>query len=310
MSSKGRTQKREVARIAAKQHGVISMRQLLALEFAASTVVVWCDFGQLQPVHRGVYAVGHGRLAWEGRCMAAVLAADPLAPERVAAASHFSAAWIWGLLQSRPSTIHVTAPVRRRAKRAFVVHFSRLEARDRAEHDGLPVSAVPRTLLDLAASARSDSGLGRYLERAEGRDLLDLFAVEDLLKRCGGHRGRGRLTRALDIYRPEPAFTRSGLERRFLELVREVGLPTPAMNYSVGGYELDSYWEAERFAVELDVYETHGSHAAFERDRIRQEDLLLLGIGMTRVTGPRLQREPRKVMARIATLLEQRRDAR
>jgi very-short-patch-repair endonuclease len=98
------------------------------------------------------------------------------------------------------------------------------------------------------------------------------------------------------------------LELRFLELVRGAGLPAPAMNYNVAGFELDAYWERKRFAVELDVYETHGSHAAFERDRLRQEDLLLLGVEMTRVTGPRLAREPKRVMERVATLLARRRD--
>ena len=80
------------------------------------------------------------------------------------------------------------------------------------------------------------------------------------------------------------------------------------MNYNVAGLEVDAFWERERFVVELDVYETHGSHAAFERDRLRQEDLQLLGIGMTRVTGPRLERESQRVLMRIATLLSQRRD--
>jgi very-short-patch-repair endonuclease len=100
------------------------------------------------------------------------------------------------------------------------------------------------------------------------------------------------------------------LERRFLELVRKAGLTPPAMNYVVGGYEVDAYWEPERFAVELDVYETHGSHAAFERDRVRQEDLLLIGVEMTRVTGPRLEREPRLVLDRLEVLLRQRRGGR
>jgi very-short-patch-repair endonuclease len=79
------------------------------------------------------------------------------------------------------------------------------------------------------------------------------------------------------------------------------------MNFNVAGFELDAYWPSHRFAVELDVYETHGSHAAFERDRLRQEDLMLVGVAMTRVTGPRLKREPKAVMARLATLLARRR---
>lgn len=150
--------------------------------------------------------------------------------------------------------------------------------------------------------------LERAIERSEALELLDLQEVDALLARAGGHRGAGRLRRALSIYRDEPAFTRSRLERRFLELVRAAGLPAPAMNFAVGKYELDAYWQRERFAVELDVYETHGTRAAFERDRLRQEDLKLRGIEMIRITGPRLEREPHQVIERIAVLLRQRRN--
>ncbi|HVW46221.1 MAG TPA: hypothetical protein VHA76_04145, partial [Solirubrobacterales bacterium] len=72
------------------------------------------------------------------------------------------------------------------------------------------------------------------------------------------------------------------------------------------GYELDAYWPEERFAVELDLFETHGSRAAFEEDRLRQEELKLTGIEMIRVTGPRLRREPGTVIERVRTLLERR----
>jgi hypothetical protein len=145
------------------------------------------------------------------------------------------------------------------------------------------------------------------IERCEERDLFDLHAIEALLARAGRHPGVGRLRHAVAIYRDEPAFTRSGLERRFLGLVTAAGLPVPSMNFSVGEYELDAYWQPERFAVELDVYETHGTRAAFERDRLRQEELKLRGIEMIRITGPRLEREPRQVIERVATLLRQRR---
>jgi hypothetical protein len=286
--------------LATTQHGVISTRQLDALGYSPSSAAKAAKAGRLRRIHRGVYAVGHEDLSWHGRCMAAVLAARP------AVASHFSAGWLWGLLRSRPGTIHVTAPTARRARRSFAVHSAELPLQDQRAPDGIPATSLPRTALDLAAHL-SPVGLERLLERAEERRLFDLVAFDELLGRTPGHPGHGALRRALDIYRPQLAFRRSGLETRFLELVREAGLAVPAMNYVVSGFELDAYWEAERFVVELDVYETHGSHAAFERDRIRQEDLLLLGIGMTRVTGPRLEREPDAVMARLATLLAQRR---
>jgi very-short-patch-repair endonuclease len=203
--------------------------------------------------------------------------------------------------------MHVTAPTRRRAKRNFRVHFSSILAEeDRGVCQGIPVTAVPRVLLDLAIRARPEQTEG-YLERAEDRELLDVRGVEDVLVRAGGHPGRGRLAQALAIYRPDPAFTRSKFEQRFRRLVIAVGLPVPSMNFNVAEFELDAYWPDLRFAVELDLFETHGSRAAFERDRHRQMELKLLGIEMVRITKPRLDREPEAVMRNLAALLERRR---
>ena len=167
------------------------------------------------------------------------------------------------------------------------------------------MTAVSRTLLDLAATVRFDR-LEKMIERSEELELFDLRPVEDLLARTVGHHGHGRLRRAIALYRPT-SFTRSGLERRWLELVVEAGLPQPHTNYVEQGFELDCYWPEFRFAVELDVFETHGTRAAFERDRERQEELLLAGITVTRVTGPRLDREPDEVISRVARLLARQR---
>lgn len=294
--------------LATRQHGVVSTGQLATLGYSPSSAAKAAHVGRLHRVHHGVYAVGHRRLTWHSHCWAAVLAAEPDegAPWR-AVASHFSAAYLWGLLRFRPDVMHVTAPTRRRAKRRFVVHFSSILAEeDRAVCQGIPVTAVPRTLMDLAIRARPEQMEG-YLEKAEERELLDVRAVEDVLSRAGGHRGRGPLGRALAIYRPDPAFTRSKFERHFRWLVKAVGLPAPSMNFNVAEFELDAYWPDLRFAVELDLFETHGSRAAFERDRRRQEELKLLGIEMIRVTAPRLKREPQAVIRNLATLLERRR---
>jgi hypothetical protein len=176
-----------------------------------------------------------------------------------------------------------------------------LTKEDRVLREGIPVTALSRTLLDLAATVRFD-WLERMVERSEELELFDLRAVEGLLARTTGHPGHGRLRKAVALYQPM-SFTRSGLEKRFLELCLEAGLPQPRMNYVEEGFELDAYWPEFRFAVELDVFETHGSRAAFERDRKRQEDLLLAGIQMTRVTAPRLEREPDEVMKRVSLLL-------
>jgi hypothetical protein len=286
--------------LATRQHGVVSTRQLKRLGYGRNSASKANRVGRLRRIHRGVYIVGYEPLTWSGRCMAAVLAARP------AVASHLSAAYLWGLLRYRPDTIEVTVPSPRRTRREFRLHFAALPSVDITRIDGIPVTALPRTLLDLAAVLSAER-LTKVLERAEELKLFDLGPIEELLARAGHHPGIAKLRRALEIYRPDPAFTRSGLEKLFLALVRKAGLPLPAMNHVVAGFELDAYWERERFVVELDVFETHGTHAAFERDRQRHDDLLLIGIEMIRVTGPRLKREPQEVMRRVADHLERRR---
>lgn len=89
--------------------------------------------------------------------------------------------------------------------------------------------------------------------------------------------------------------------------MRDANVRLPSQNVNVGPYELDCYWERERFCVELDVYATHGSRRSFETDREREDDLLLAGIEVMRVTDVRLEREPQQVIERVTAHLERRR---
>lgn len=256
--------------------------------------------GRLTRIHRGVYAVGHTDISWKGRCMAAVLANWP------SLASHTAAGRVWGLLGYEPERIHLSTPTWRRPKREFVLHFACLPASEIEVEAGIPVTSVARTKLDLAADF-STHRLERLLVRSEELGLLDPGALRDELDRYPRHPGWRPLTDALAIYGDEPAVLRSSLEKRFLDLVRNAGLPPPSMNYVVAGMELDAYWEREGFAVELDVFETHGTRVAFERDRIRGDNLLALGVETVRITGPRLRREPEEIMRRLASHLARRR---
>jgi hypothetical protein len=293
--------RRGLATIATRQHGVVSIRQLEHLSFGRTSVHREVGAGRLHRLHRGAYAVGHERLSWHGHCLAAVLANSP------SVASHFGAGWLWGLLLNRPSgKYHLTAPHPRHSKPDFVIHHAALAAEDRTLIEGIPVTSLARTQLDLAAELDLDR-VCRFLARSEADERLDLRALESILARCGNHPGRSTLRTAIDVYKPDPTTTRSGLERRFRALAVKAGLPPPSMNFVVAGYELDAYWPDERFAVELEVYETHGNRASFEADPVRHEELLLIGIEMIRVTGPRLKREPETVIRRVRTLLERRR---
>jgi len=291
-----------LAELAGQQHGVVSLAQLTSeLGYSRSAVTRAATAGRLHRLYRGIYAVGHTSLSLRGRCLAAVLSYGPSA-----LLSHYSAAWLWGIARWSPTPISVTVPSPRARRPPIRLHHARvLTAGDRDEIDRIPVTSVPRTALDLAATLKNRQLL-RLLERAEELRLFDLPRFDDLLARARGHPGAGRLRSALDAYRPAP-FTRSGAERRLRELVIAAGLPRPVTGFVEAGYELDFYWPDVRFAVELDIYETHGSRQAFEDDRLRQENLKLEGVEMIRITGQRLDREPKQVVERIARLLAQRR---
>ncbi len=257
------------------------------------------ESGRLHRLHRGVYAVGHTHIPLHGHCLAAVLACGP-----GALLSHHSAAWLWGIEKRGPVPFEVTAPVRRRPRPPIVLHHAReLAAEDRALPDRIPATSVARTLLDHAADVGQER-LRRAIKRSEELKQFDLTAVESVLARNRRHPGAPALKTALALYRP-PTFTRSELEERFLAAVLAAGLPRPTTGFTELGYELDVYWPERRFAVELDVFETHGTRESFESDRVRQEDLKLAGIEMIRVTGRRFDREPDEVIARVARLLAQ-----
>jgi aryl carrier-like protein len=168
----------------------------------------------------------------------------------------------------------------------------------------IPTTALPRTLLDLAATG-SARRLERAIDRAQRLDHLDLDSINLMLTRRGRRSGVARLRKALDIYR-NPVTDRARSELLFLDAIKKEGLPTPAINTFIAGYEIDAYWEPERFAVEVDGWDTHQTRAAFEEDRIRQENLKLAGIDSIRITARRIERQPREVAKRVRMLLVRR----
>jgi Transcriptional regulator, AbiEi antitoxin len=288
------------AEAAARRHGVVSSRQLERLGYSRRRISREVAAGRLHRLHRGVYAVGHAAVPPYGRLLAAVLSHGT-----GAVASHGSAAWLWGISSVLPKLPEVTATASRHRREDVRVHSSQaLNAEDRASVEGVPVTAVPRTLLDLAG--HREANLRWALPRAKRLGLLDIVALDEMLRRNHGARGAGRLRLALARYR-RPQFTRSTVEIRFLELVEEAGLPQPSTNLFIEGFELDAYWPGLRFAVELDTYDHHGDEESFEADRLRHEDLKLAGIEMIRVTGQRMDREPAAVASRLRRHLAQRR---
>lgn len=281
-----------VGRLATTQFGRVARWQLERLRVVSSTVAMWGEQGYLFPVLAGVFGVGHAAASVEADLAAALLYAGP-----GAALSHATAAWWLGLLDAHPRVIHVSTPRRCRSLPGIRVH-GRRDA-ERVFHKRLPVTTLPQTLLDLAASAPLRT-LRRALANADYRGSLDLSAIEAAMGR--GRRGSGRLRTALERHQPRLAQTRSGLEIAFLELCEEAGFVIPATNQWVAGWEVDALWRAERIAVELDGGGNHRTPAQMRRDR--RKDLALRSAGFTpvRYSDEQIEHARREVIADLRSL--------
>ncbi|HEV7769159.1 MAG TPA: type IV toxin-antitoxin system AbiEi family antitoxin domain-containing protein [Solirubrobacterales bacterium] len=291
---------KRLARLADRQYGLVSTRQLQALDYSTAAVDRAIKAGRLHRVHRGVYAVGYRRLDDHGRCLAAVGACG-----EGTLLSHASAAWLWGLLPTCPSIPEVTVPRSgHRRQRIRVHHTPSLRTEDRVEAERIPVTSLARTLLDVAATG-SRRRLDSAIQRAERTGLLDLGPIDSLLERRMGAPGTKPLRSAIEIYRHD-GFFRARSERLFLALVKQAGLPRPAINHFIAGHEVDAYWEAERFAVEVDGWEGHRSRDSFENDPLRIENLKLAEIEAIRITARRIEREPQAVGERLKVFLDRR----
>jgi very-short-patch-repair endonuclease/predicted transcriptional regulator of viral defense system len=290
---------RAIQELAARQHRVISLPQLKALGLTASAVRNRVAAGKLQRLHSGVYAVGLAPISIAGTYMAAVLACGPKA-----ALSHRSAADHLGLRPCNRRAVDVTAPGRTGKERKGIdVHrATSLDERDVKTVRGIPTTTVARTLLDLATTI-DKTALERAVEQAEKLRIFDLAAVADVTTRAANRRSATALNEVIVTYTPEPTFIRSELEKRFLALCRTAGVPMPRTNNVTGAEEIDFTWPDRRLMIEADSLRHHGTRAAFERDRRRDQQLTAAGWRVVRFTWRQIDEAPAEVAATLRSLL-------
>jgi hypothetical protein len=288
---------RAVAELAGAQEGVVGHAQLVELGLGDDWIEHAMATGRLHQVFRGAYAVGHKRISWRGRLRAAILSCGPKA-----LISHRTAAALNNLKRGGGGKIHVTVPGGGHEDRdGIVLHrVRRIAPADIASVDGIPVTSVARTTLDMAAIVKADV-LDDILEAAERNNTFDLTAM---LKVCGrGRRGSKALKRALSLYRPIPAWTRSRLERKLFRALDKAGAPLPAINAWIEDQECDLVWHAEELIVEVDGDVWHSTTAARARDPRRDAKLQLAGFMTFRVPENRIVYEIDGVVDDVIGLL-------
>src|SRR6476661_4052464 len=287
---------RELAVLAARQHGVVALWQLIELGLGAKGARDRVASGRLHRIHAAVFAVGHRALSLDGKRMAAVLACGA-----GAVLSYRDVAEIYWLRPHNGRLFDVTSPIRTgRKKPGIRVHSgATLTARDITAVRAIPCTAVPRTLLDLADVVRQRE-VERAIERAETLNLFDLVAIRELLDRSPGRRGARKLERALGA---EPVFTRNDLEELMFAIALRAGVPRPLVNYWIGKYQADFAWPEQRLIAETDGRATHATTHAFEHDRLRDRELVKAGWRVIRFTYRQLESDPEEAAATLRTLL-------
>jgi very-short-patch-repair endonuclease len=288
--------------LARRQYGVVGRRQLISSGWSEEEVDWRLRTGRLHRLHPGVYAVGHRVIPREGRWMAAVLVSGP-----EAVLSHWSAAALWMIRPNSRTRIDVTVPHRSRSSDRIRRHISQLPADERTVEEGIPVTTVPRTILDLAASESTDL-VENLLRESEYLQLTDSLSVPDLLERYPGKRGTRKVHLALKRLEEEPeGRKRSPLEERFAPFLRRHSLPIPRFNDQIvmgaNRYTVDCHWPEVREIVELDGWQGHSTKSAFREDRARDRRLHAAGYSVTHITWAQLDDEPEAIAADLRSVL-------
>jgi very-short-patch-repair endonuclease len=284
------------------QRGAVCTAQLQEIGFTEAQISHRVATGIWHRQHHGVYCVGDPALIPLAAESAALLAVG-----EGSLLSHGSAGAIWGLCQRPADQVSVTLTGRRaRGRHGISLRcLDTLERADMSTRQGLALTAPGRTIIDMSAGA----GIGELAVMLEVAWERRLVTEETLLAAAEraptNDPGRARVQAVLSAGR-DSGFTRSHGERRLRSLLKAAELPQPVANHHVAGLLVDFYWPEAGLVLEVDGFRFHGSRAAFERDRRRDQRLAAAGIQVIRITWRQLEEEPMAVLARLAQALARR----
>jgi hypothetical protein len=287
----------KVRRVAERQDGRITWRQLLAAGAGKYLIHRWTQEGWLVPIHAGVYVVGAKVRSRPGTFRSALLAlGDEAALSFRAAGAH------WETLGGRVPTEVTIPPTTGRGHRdGIVVHRAVLPPEHVTVHKGLRVTTLIRTQLDLAA-VLPEKKLARVFEQAQVKHHLDPNALAADVVCWRGRRGIRALRSVLDGA-VDPALVRSVLELRFLELCEQQGIVRPLVNEPFGPWVPDFTWPSRLVIVETDGWNFHRTAAARRRDAEKDAWLRARGFTVIRLTWRDVTEHPVATAARVQSAL-------
>ena len=291
MAPKVSTVEATLAELATRSHGVVTRVQLLRAGITGDEIRHRLSLGALLREHGGIYRVGHRAPNVEARYLAAVWACGD-----GAVLSGRAAAYLWGILKGAAPPPEVTAPSEHRIK-GVTTHRARHIAR--TTHRGIPITTVPRTLVDLASHLSLDA-LARACHEAGVKYETTPEQVEAVLAKRRRTHGAAKL-RAVTSGDVQALL--SELERSFQRCLKEAGLPLPQTNRPAHGRRVDCRWPERRLTVELDSYRYHHSRYAWEQDRRREREARARGDEFRRYTYGDVVESPRLMLAELRGLL-------
>lgn len=277
------------------QHGVVTRAQLMEGGLTEKAIAHRLEAGRLHRLWRGVYAVGRPEVGQHGRWMAAVLSCGPQA-----LLSHRSAAALWGIAKDAEREIEVVVPGEQRRRRPGIRLRRRadLSAEHRREVRGIPITDPVSTLVDLASCVVE----WRVEKAINDADRLGLIGVEALRTQVASlppRPGMACLRRLLGC----DALTDTGLERRFLDIVREAGLPMPVTQAWVNGFRVDFYWPDLGLVVEADGWRHHRTPGEQATDHRRDQVHAKAGLKTLRFAEKHVRHEPGQVKATLSAVM-------
>jgi very-short-patch-repair endonuclease len=300
MRPESRTVEQEIARIAGEAHGVVTRAELLRAGVCDAGIKRRVRKGSLIPKHRGVFRVGHCAPSLEATYLGAVRACGHGAVLSGRAAGH-----LLGLLRGAPPPPEVTTPTERRVEGVTTRRCRAIDRADVMTVRGIPVTSVPRTLVDLAALLTVHA-LARACHEAGVRYRTTPTQVEAVLSRRPTSPGAGKLRKVIN---GDAQVTLSRLERAFLRMLRDARLPLPETNRIAGGRRVDCRWPEYRLTIELDGYRFHNSRHAWEQDRRREREARARGDEFRRYTYGDVVEDRRSAVRELRALLKRKRPA-
>ena len=293
---------------AGRQHGVVARCQLAGAGVRKTTID--SSIGVfLHPLFPGTFAVGRSSVNQHGLWMAGTLCAGP-----GAVLGYRSAAGLWGFRRADPPVDVVRSRHRMRCRatvdlggRQVISYLQVRRTRNLPERDiafvqGIPVTTVARTLLNLSAILPAPDFDRAFLE-ADRLGLLKDSDLLDCLQRSNGHRGAAKFRKAIVQRIPGVTNLRSVLEVLFLRLCRDHGITRPETNVRIASLEVDCLWREPRLIVELDGYEFHRGMEKLEQDAARSAALAAQGWNVMRLTWRMITTEPEVAAGRVRDAL-------